>query len=277
MNSSPPRTNSAPSQMTSILASDWYAYRQPAMKYTISGEFHSRSGSEGSRRRGIPTFFALFEGPLQPPPLSAQAQRRRIEKRPDIVKTIPGRRATLRSAGRGSRMISAGSGNIASPRASRPFEEQLREACYAKSPCDHRCWREPDLSNHPQDRVCGSEGRGSERHRRLQGDTDPPHFPRYHLSPRLPVSSPHDSQIQRGAAPLPARGGLRADGPLRGHRPLRTEPAARKRCRCFVEARLRSAAMPFPRRHRRSRNGLDDRAPDLAHHRTVALPVAVRL
>ena len=38
--------------------------------------------------------------------------------------------------------------------------------------------------------------------------------------------------LRRDAAPLPARGGLRADRPLRGHRPLRTEPAARKRCRC---------------------------------------------
>ena len=39
---------------------------------------------------------------------------------PEIVKTIPGRRATLRSAGRGARVTSAGSGNIGSPRASRP-------------------------------------------------------------------------------------------------------------------------------------------------------------
>jgi len=42
-------------------------------------------------------------------PLSAHVRRRRIEKRPDIVKTIPGRRATLRSTGRGSRVTSAGS------------------------------------------------------------------------------------------------------------------------------------------------------------------------
>src|SRR5260370_5731577 len=77
---------------------------------------------------------------------------------PEIVKTIPGRRATLRSAGRGVRVTSAGSGNIGSPRASRPFEERLREAGYAKAPWDHRCRREPGLPNRPQDRVCGSEG-----------------------------------------------------------------------------------------------------------------------
>src|SRR6266702_1321824 len=163
---------------------------------------------------------------------------------PEIVKTIPGRRATLRSAGRGARVTSAGSGNIGSPRASRPFEERLREVGYA--PCDYRCGREPGLPNRPQDRVCGSEGRGSERHRRLLGNADPRHFPRHHLSPRRPDSGPHGIRLPHDAAPLPARGGLRADRPLRGHPPLRTEPAARKRCRCFVEARFRTAAMPFP-------------------------------
>src|SRR5262249_3675787 len=113
-----------------------------------------------------------------------------------------------------------------------------------KSPCPHRCGREPDLSDHPQDRVCGSEGRGNERHRRLLGDADPRHFPRHHLSHFRPVSGLHDIWLRRDAAPLPACGGFRPDRPLRGNRPLRTEPAARKRCRCFVEARLRSAAMP---------------------------------
>src|SRR3981189_2514865 len=44
-------------------------------KYTISGEFDSRWGGGGWRRRGIPTFFGGFEGPLQPPPLSAHARR----------------------------------------------------------------------------------------------------------------------------------------------------------------------------------------------------------
>src|SRR5262249_55717535 len=75
---------------------------------------------------------------------------------------------------------------------------------------------------------------------------------------------------------FPLTAGLRADRPLCGHRPLRTESAARKRCRCFVDARFRTAAMPFPRPHRCPGDGLDDRVPDLAHHRTVALPVAVR-
>src|SRR6266496_6081756 len=117
---------------------------------------------------------------------------------------------------------------------------------YAKSPCHHRCGREPGLPNRPRDRVCGSEERGSERHRRLLGGADPGHFSRHHLSPRRPVSGPHDIRLRRDAAPLPTRGGLCADRPLRGHRPLRTEPAARTRRRGLVEARFRIAAMPFP-------------------------------
>jgi len=48
-----------------------------------------------------------------------------MAKRPDIVKTIPSRRGTLRLAGRGALVTSAGSGRIASPRAARPFEERL--------------------------------------------------------------------------------------------------------------------------------------------------------
>src|SRR5215475_2132560 len=155
--------------------------------------------------------------------------------------------------------------NINSATSSLATVRRTGEARYPKSPRPHRCGREPDLSNYPQDRVCGSEGRGSERRRRLLGDADPRHFRRHHLSHCRPASGPHDIRLRLDAAPLPARGGLRPDRPLRGHRPLRTEPAARKGCRCFVEARLRSAAMPFPRQHRRSRNGLDDRVPDLAH------------
>jgi len=68
------------------------------------------------------------------------------------------------------------------------------------------------------------------------------------------------------AAPLPARRRAFApDRPLRG--PSASTKLSRQREKgvdVFVEARLRSAAMPFPRRHHRSRNGLDDRVPDLA-------------
>src|SRR5262249_2427794 len=154
------------------------------------------------------------EGPLQPPLLSAHARRRRIEKRPNIAKTIPGRHATLRSTGRGSRVAGAKSGNINSATSSPATVRRTGEARYPKSPCPHRCGREPDLSNYPQDRVCGSEGRGSERHRRLLGDADPRHFRRHHLSHCRPVSGPHDIRLRLDAAPLPARGGLRPDRPL---------------------------------------------------------------
>src|SRR6516164_4702353 len=113
------------------------------------------------RHSDIPTFFGLLKARLQPPPLSAHARWRRIEKRPNIAKTIPGRRATLRSTGRGSRVAGAGSGNINSATSSLPTVRKTAEgARYPKSPYPHRCGREPDLSNHPQDRVCGSEGRG---------------------------------------------------------------------------------------------------------------------
>src|SRR5262249_8902670 len=82
-------------------------------------KFHSRSGGGG---------------PLQPPAAFGSCT------------TAARRRATLRSTGRGSRVISAGIGSIASPRASQPFEERLREACHSKSPCAHQCGVR-DLSN----------------------------------------------------------------------------------------------------------------------------------
>src|SRR5437867_4379165 len=68
-------------------------YRFPA-NYTADRAAEDGGGEASKHSLG------LFEGPLQAPLLSAHARRRRIEKRCDIVKTIPGRRTTLRFADR---------------------------------------------------------------------------------------------------------------------------------------------------------------------------------
>src|SRR4029453_5443774 len=92
-------------------------------------EFHSRSGGGGEAfRRAAPARFRLMRDGG-------------VSKSVKIVKTIPGGRGTLRSAGRGSGVVS----EHCVTSTSRPFEERLREARCAKSPCAHRCGREPGL------------------------------------------------------------------------------------------------------------------------------------